>query len=101
MKKLMLCAIPLMLAGCATPDQQSSVPMDMKSVQEYQQRVASGKTVTAENPAVREELNQSDKRPKVQVIRRAYPAVYPTFGVGYGWGRGRYHSGVGLGYPYY
>ena len=101
MKKLMLCMIPLAITACSTPVQQSSVPMDMKAVQEYQQRVATGNTVTSSNQSEDWELNQSDREPKVKVYR-AYPRVYPTIGYHHGWGRGHYRGlGVGLGGFYY
>lgn len=40
MKKLILIALPTLLAACSTPVQQSSVPMDMQAVADYQHRVA-------------------------------------------------------------
>ncbi|AUI65255.1 MULTISPECIES: hypothetical protein [Glaesserella] len=98
MKKLILCMMPLVITACSTPTQQSTVPMDMKAVQEYQQRVATGKTVTANSSESEEwELNQSDREPKVKVYRSyPYPRVYPTIGYHHGWGRG-HHSGIGVG----
>lgn len=91
MKKMILCTMSVLLAACSSPVQQSSVPMDMAAVQEYQQRVASGKTNTQ---AEHWELDQSDKRPKVVVVERR-PRMYPSIHYGYGWGR-RY-TGIGLG----
>lgn len=76
MKKLIWVALSMLLGACSTPTQQSSVPLDMKTVQEYQQRVASGKTVVKAEPW---ELNQSDKRPKVVVVTPAYHTHYSPF----------------------
>ena len=98
MNKLVLLALPLAITACSTPVQQSTVPMDMQAVAEYQQRVASGNTVSekqkqrvAQQVESDEPLNQSDKRPKVvrQVVRE--PVVYPSIGVGYGYHRHHHH----------
>lgn len=91
MRKMILCAVSVLLAACSNPVQQSSVPPDMAAVKEYQQRVASGKNNTQTEHW---ELNQSDKRPKVVVIERR-PRMYPSAHYGYGWGR--HHTGIGLG----
>lgn len=74
MKKLLLSTLVL-LSACSAPSQQSSVPLDMKTVQEYQQKIRSGNTV---NPTAKEDdkdLNHSDRVLKVKV----YPqrAIYP------------------------
>lgn len=97
MKKWILPALPVLLAACSTPVQQSSVPMDMKTVEEYQQRVASGQTVEAKQTD-KWELDKSDKQEKVVVIERRAPRVYPSLHYGYGWGR--HHTGIGLGMGY-
>lgn len=95
MKKLLLCALPLAITACSTPVQQSTVPIDMQAVQEYQQRVASGNTVSvqqkqrvAQQVEPDEPLNQSDRRPKV---RQVQPVIYPSIGVGYYHGKGHFH----------
>ncbi|OOH90570.1 hypothetical protein BMT54_04645 [Pasteurellaceae bacterium 15-036681] len=102
MKKVVLCAVPVALAACSSSVQQSTAPMDMQAVQEYQQRVASSVSnkANAQQKAQKEgewQLNQSDNKPKVvQVYSR--PRVYPSVHYGYGWGRyGRHHSGIGVG----
>ena len=82
MKKLMLLAIPVVLSACATPEQQSTVPMDMKAVQDYQYRVATGNTVDKNQPQPKEALNQSDKRSKNVTYYPAVPAIYPSVGFG-------------------
>ncbi|WGE35026.1 hypothetical protein NYR62_05140 [Actinobacillus genomosp. 1] len=98
MKKLVLLTLPWVVVACSTPVQQSTVPMDMQAVAEYQQRVASGNTVSeqqkqrvAQQVEPDEPLNQSDKRPKVvrQVVRE--PVIYPSIGIGYGYHRHRHH----------
>lgn len=84
----------LLLSACSTPTQQSSVPMDMKAVQEYQQRVASGNTVSPTAKEDAQELNQSDKAQKVKVYyhmpRRLHPSLYYQGGYGLGMGLGYY-----------
>lgn len=81
-KYFILVSFPLFLTACSHQiTQQSSVPLDMQTVQDYQQRVSSGKTVDANAKTVDETLNQSDKRPKV-VVRQAYPPMI-HFGYGY------------------
>lgn len=76
MKKLIWVALSMLLGACSTPTQQSSVPLDMKTVHEYQQRVASGKTVVNAEPW---ELNQSDKRSKVVVLTQTYHQHHSLF----------------------
>ncbi|WP_373820175.1 hypothetical protein [Glaesserella sp.] len=98
MKKVVLTVLSFMLAACSTPVQQSSVPMDMQAVEEYKQRVASGKTVDP-NDSEEWELNQSDKRARVEVYHHyPYPRIRPHIGYHY---YGRHHSGVGVGFGYY
>lgn len=98
MKKVMLLTLFFVAAACSAPEQQSTVPMDIKAVAEYQQRVASGNTVSekqkqrvAQQIEPDEPLNQSDKHPKVvrQVVRE--PVIYPNIGIGYGYHRHRHH----------
>lgn len=94
MKKLILCLAPFLVVACSTPQQQSTVPLDMKAVQEYQQRITSGNTVDKNTPSNNEPLNQSDHKPKV-VYQRVPTAIYPSVGVGYGWGHRHHHYGLG------
>lgn len=92
MKKLLLCLAPLGVAACSTPVQQSTVPMDMKTVYEYQQRVASGNTVDRNAKPDNEPLNQSDKHPRARyapVVQQ--PVIYPSVGIGYYRGWGHHH----------
>lgn len=91
MKKYLLTLIPFVLAACSTPQQQSTVPMDMQTVQDYQQRVASGNTADKYTKPNEATLNQSDRETKV-IVR---PVVRPSVGIGYGWGR-YHHSGIGV-----
>lgn len=97
MKKFVLTAMVLGITACSTPVQQSTVPMDMQAVQEYQQRVSNSSANRQASTAKNEhwELNQSDNKPKVVVVQQ--PRVYPSIHYGYGWGRHhRHHSRVGL-----
>lgn len=98
MKKFVLCFAPFVLAACSAPEQQSSVPMDMQAVQDYQYRVSTGKTIDKNNPSNNEPLNQSDSRPKTIYVPTA-PRIYPS--VGYGWSRHGSGIGVGLGSGYW
>lgn len=91
MKKLILLAIPVVLSACATPEQQSTVPMDMKAVQDYQYRVATGKTVDKKHKEPQEALNQSDRRSKNKVYYRTAPVIYPSIHYGYGYRYGRWY----------
>lgn len=104
MKKLLFTLVPaaFVLAACSTPPQQSTVPMDMKTVQEYQQRVSSGNTVAPNAQPNTEALNQSDHRKaqRVDIYHHESPRIRPS--IGYHYGRGGYrHSGVNLGVGYY
>ncbi|HDL3364620.1 TPA: hypothetical protein PW400_002320, partial [Mannheimia haemolytica] len=45
MKKLILLGLSVALTACSTPQQQSTVPMDMQAVQDYHQRVINKQTV--------------------------------------------------------
>lgn len=93
MKKYLLPIISsFIIVGCSLPKQESTVPMDMKTVQEYQQRVASGNTVSDQNYD-ESDLNHSDKVVKINVYNN-YPRVYPSIGYHHGWGR----SGMYWGY---
>ncbi|MDH2999020.1 hypothetical protein A1D22_03980 [Pasteurellaceae bacterium LFhippo2] len=104
MKKIVLCAVPVVLAACSSPVQQSTVPMDSQAVQEYNQRIASSASnkANAQNRTQKEgewQLNQSDNKPKVVHVHTR-PRVYPSVHYGYGWGSGGrrgHYSGVGLG----
>lgn len=98
MKNVILLMLPFAVAACSAPEQQSRIPLDMKTVEAYQQRVTSGNTVSekqkqrvAQHLEVDEPLNQSDKRPKVirQVVRE--PIIYPSIGIDYGYHRHRHH----------
>lgn len=90
MKKLILIALPTLLAACSTPVQQSSVPMDMQAVADYQHLVATKQTVNPNEKPNDEPLNQSDKRAKSTVTQSVRPVIYPSIGVGYHHGFGRY-----------
>lgn len=82
MKKYLLFTLPFALTACSLPQQQSTVPMDMKAVQDYQYRVSTGNTVDKNHPQPKEELNQSDKRSKNVTYYPAVPAIYPSVGFG-------------------
>ncbi|MDC2825307.1 hypothetical protein [Rodentibacter pneumotropicus] len=96
MKKLLMICSALFLVACNSqpPAQQDSGIYDMKTVQEYQARVASGNTVTAEQKARAAKdisdpikMNASDNRSKV--IYQRTPVIVPS--IGFGYYRGYHH----------
>ncbi|EXI63017.1 hypothetical protein A6B39_02460 [Mannheimia granulomatis] len=89
MKKLILITLPAMLTACSTPVQQSSVPMDMQAVADYQQRIISKQTVNPNEKPNDEPLNQSDKRAKSTATQIVRPVIYPSIGYHHGFGRYR------------
>lgn len=100
MKKLLLCLVPFFAACQSTPPQQNQVPLDLKTVAEYNQRVQSGNTVTPNSAEQDWELNASDRQPKV--VSRPAPRIYPSVGIYSGWGHHRHHgAGIGLAFPGY
>ncbi|OOF50597.1 hypothetical protein BKK54_05790 [Rodentibacter genomosp. 1] len=90
MKKLFIAVPVLFLMACSSPQpQQDTGIYDMKTVQEYQAQVASGRTVTAAQKAkVANEIddpikmNASDHSSKVK-YQRAPVAIVPSVGFGY------------------
>ncbi|KAE9538290.1 hypothetical protein HT665_03390 [Ursidibacter maritimus] len=80
MKKLLLSALVL-LSACSTPSQQSSVPLDMKAVQEYQHKIRTGNTVSPTAKEDNKDLNHSDRAVKVRVYpqRMVYPMPIMVF----------------------
>ena len=89
MKKWALLSLSLAVAACSTPVQQSTVPMDMQAVQDYQQRIITKQTVDKRANQQDEALNQSDRRSK-STAYPVRPVIYPSIGVGYHHGRYRY-----------
>lgn len=79
MKRILLAVLPFAFAACSTPTQQSTVPMDMKAVQEYQAKVASGKTVNPNAKQDDQDLNHSDRTQTIKIYNYG-PRYYP-----YGW----------------
>lgn len=96
MKKLLTALPVLFLAACSSQQPQPDTGIyDMKTVQEYQAQVASGRTVTAEQKAraARDiddpiKMNASDNGSKVK-YQRAPVAIVPS--VGFGYYRGYHH----------
>ncbi|MCU0107272.1 hypothetical protein E5343_08955 [Rodentibacter caecimuris] len=96
MKKLLITCPILFLVACSSQQvvQQDTGIYDMKTVQEYQARVASGNTVTAEQKAKAAKdisdpikMNASDSRQRV--IYQRTPVVVPS--IGFGYYRGYHH----------
>ncbi len=90
MKLLVLGMAAVALGACSTPPQQSTVPMDMQAVYEYQSRIATTKTGRKTAQPNDEPMNQSDRYGKERYTR-SFPAIHPHIGVGYHHGWGRYH----------
>ncbi|QNS15003.1 hypothetical protein [Mannheimia bovis] len=90
MKKIMLLVSSIVITACSTPTQQSTVPMDMQAVHDYQQRILTKQTVDKNAQPNNEALNQSDRCSK-STIYPIRPVIYPSIGAGYhhGW-RHRY-----------
>ncbi|OOF35702.1 hypothetical protein [Rodentibacter heidelbergensis] len=97
MKKLFITLPAFFLMACSAqqPTSQDSGIYDMKTVQEYQAQVASGRTVSAAQKArVANEMddpikmNASDSVQKVK-YQRAPVAIVPS--VGFGYYRGYHH----------
>ncbi|TCP92162.1 hypothetical protein EDC44_1254 [Cricetibacter osteomyelitidis] len=91
MKKLSLTTLLfalLLTVGCTSqPKNQPQMALDMKTVNEYNAKVASGNTVppSQRNKAQKEvdyPLNASDSRPRAQTTRVSQPniAIVPSFG---------------------
>lgn len=69
MKKYIFAVCCTVLTACSTsPQQQSHIPLDMQTVQEYQQRVASARTNTQ---AEHWDLNSKEAPPKVVIIKQS------------------------------
>ncbi|OOF53402.1 hypothetical protein [Rodentibacter trehalosifermentans] len=98
MKKLFIALPGLFLIACSSqPPQRDTGIYDMKTVQEYQVQVASGRTVSAAQKArVANEIddpikmNVSDSGSKVK-YQRAPVAIVPSIGVGYYRGYRHHH----------
>lgn len=101
MKKILLVLLSALLAACSTPTQQSTVPLDMKTVEAYQKRVASGNTVNPNEKQGEWELNHSDRVQKVKVYHHYHhtPVIVPSVSYQRVWGSPRVggHIGINLG----
>ncbi|QIM65635.1 hypothetical protein [Frederiksenia canicola] len=100
MNKIIVTLFVCGLCACSTPPQQSSVPMDMKAVEEYQQKIASGKTVGPATHFDDSDLNHSDRKPKVQVYHHyeRVPVLVPHIGYERAWGNPRSGGSIGIGF---
>lgn len=82
MKKALLVLFPVVLSACSTPQPQSSVPLDMQTVQAYQQRIASPQTNHHSNHW---DLNKKEVEPKVIVIEHRSAKIRPSLHFGHGY----------------
>lgn len=80
MKKYLFALFPAMLTACTPPSQQSSVPLDLQTVQAYQQRIASAATNTQ---AEHWELHKNETTPKTVIIHHRPHRPHPTFHYGH------------------
>lgn len=90
MKKILVLSASLFLFACSTQQSQvSQVPLDMKTVEQYQAKVYSGNTVPASQrkevaPVVQHPMDASDSRPQSrQVQARVQPRVILAPSIGY------------------
>ena len=88
------------LSACSAPEQTRTAPLDMQTVNEYNNKVYSGNTVPREqrtkNPkAVEIPLNSSDYEPKVKVMEQSKPRIIlaPSIGYYHRYGYRGYHHG--------
>lgn len=93
MKKIMLMAFVFSTVACSSQvaQQQTKAPLDLKTVEAYQQNVYSGNTVPPSqrnqpSANIEQPLNVSDHQPKV-VSRPARPQVIVAPSIGYGYYR--------------
>ncbi|WP_439241253.1 hypothetical protein [Lonepinella sp. BR2474] len=95
MNKIIFIMASMTLTACSShpPMGQPQAPLDMKTVESYNQKVYSGNTVPAnqkvQQAPVNMPLNASDSQPKNTTTRRStFPVVLmPSVGYHYG----RYH----------
>ncbi|MDO5054518.1 hypothetical protein ACFSAV_10640 [Pasteurella oralis] len=93
MKKLVLLFAIVLLVGCAQKAEQTNVQMDLKTLEQYNQRVKSGDTVPvskkqAYSKEVEYPLNASDNRPKAESRPRyQQPSVVLVPSIGYHYSR--------------
>ncbi|WP_439287154.1 hypothetical protein [Lonepinella sp. BR2357] len=93
MKKIIFIIASMVLVGCTShpPVGQPQAPLDMKTVQDYNQKVYSGKTVPAnqkvQQAPVDMPLNASDSQPKNTTTRRSTLPVVLMPSIGYHYGR--------------
>ncbi|ABR74223.1 hypothetical protein CBG46_00995 [Actinobacillus succinogenes] len=93
-----LAGVCLCVACSSSVDNRPQAPLDMRAVQEYNNKVYSGNTVPKEQQVttpkrVDNPLNQSDK---YQRVSQGTTRIQPHIGVGIGVGRYRHRH-----YPYY
>lgn len=101
---LALSLFTVVLTACSTPPQQSSVPMDMQTVEAYRHRVSKGSASEVKAPKALpdEPLNQSDMRKKRQANQpRLQPVIRPHIGYHLGRGHHGHYSGIGIGTVFY
>jgi uncharacterized lipoprotein YajG len=95
MKKLVSIVALSVLTACTAPQEASTIgngaaAYDMNTVQDYNARVTSGNTVSAQEKAkvaqrdsIPNEMNASDHRYKQRGYSRVPVAIMPSVGVGY------------------
>ena len=88
------------LSACSAPEQTRTAPLDMQTVNEYNNKVYSSNTVPREqrtkNPKTVEiPLNSSDYEPKAKVMEQAKPRIIlaPSIGYYHRYGYRGYHHG--------
>ncbi|MDO4430494.1 MAG: hypothetical protein Q4B95_04230 [Lonepinella koalarum] len=94
MKKFLFISSALFLTACSSQPEgmQSNIPLDLKSVADYQAQVSSGNTIPVSqrkqtSAVVEHPLNASDSKPKT-IYRRVQTPVIISPSIGYGYYRG-------------
>lgn len=79
MKHIFFALCPMILTACSLPQQHSSVPLDMQTVREYQQRTSSAQNNTK---AEYWDLNKKEPKSKVILVERQHPTIRPSIHYG-------------------
>lgn len=79
MKHIFFALFPIILTACSQPPQHSSVPLDMQTVREYQQRTSSAQNNTK---AEYWDLNKKEPKSKVILVERQRPTIRPSIHYG-------------------
>lgn len=93
---LLIFYIGALLSACSAPQQTRTAPLDMQTVNDYNDKVYSGNTVPPaqriNHPKQTEiPLNSSDRQPKRKMLERVQPHIILVPSIGY-YGRAGYYG---------